>query len=1297
MKHWKTITHKFSIAVILLLGTSSTFLTAEPPPAPLTMEERAEAHLQLEKVRDSHRVWDAQRFGPKPPFDEAEGRHIASRVADETLRRCDALERLWGITFSGEDLQAELDRMVRDSLMPDRLREYFAALNGDPRLAGECLARPILAENTLRERLSNDDRFQGPIRAQAEREWSAVRTAANLDRTSGMRSRSEWILAEALGGEPEPIEGPTTLDRGAWEKLHAVLREKLGLPDASEEGDSPLKSGIAGPLREDDHGFTGIFVEEASDRRVAISTICWEKADFGTWWERSKSGFSARVAEPRHAYVIPNPNAVNRLILAGGDSWVSITGDGAPSARSEHVSVWTGSEMIVWGGWNGSSYLKSGGKYNPATDSWTATNSSSAPDGRRAFGGVWQADEGNLYVWGGYGGAALDTGGIYTPGSDSWRATCDTPACNTPQQRYYHAMIPSGWSAGDVTIWGGTSPDVNTGGDYFDNGSTIFWTPTDTADPDCPTPRKFHSAVDVTGWGTYMVPAMVIWGGYDRVNTGGRYRLEDYPTEPDNYWKPVNLDGAPVGRHNHAAIAVHRSSPDNDRMLVWGGYTAGVDSWNSEGGIYDPVYNAWTLMTTAGAPDGRQHPAAVWTGHEMIVWGGDRTSSVYDTGGRYDFTSDAWQATDTSDPQTPSARTKHTAVWADTGMIVWGGYDLTNRLGDGAMYVSCWTTPNTAASAAASDDDPCDYTGIEVVWDQDVSVWGDNGYTSGRGYVVRRNGSAVSTGGCAGTQAYGTTSCIDTTASTDVAHSYSVDYVNACGDASSISAGSATDQGASAPVVTVECTVTDVDGCTFSSGMEITWPQDPGGGWGDNGVGDRKYRVWRWDVLNGWQALGSQIDYGTTSYVDAVTLTGWNYIYRVRYINGCGLNAETADNGPVQDGQGLPPAVSQTASAFDDDACTHSGILVTWPQDCDDWGDGGTGDRYYRVRRSIDGVNFNPIGTNIDYGTTSYLDGGASPDQLTYYQVRYKNGCGLDADSANASATDEAAAAPSSLTNSESTDADKCLDGGIDITWTADPGDWGDGGVGTRTYDVLREGSPIATGMTYGTTSYNDPTGVNGTAYLYQVRYVNGCGLTADTEGSNSNDRPFTPDPPASNSTASDIDGCDPTGVLVTWDADPDGNWGDNGVGPHTYEVLRDGISLQSGIEYGTTQYTDTSGTANTSYQYTVRYWNCGGLYVETAGAAAADASDADPCAGIGGTLLLTKDPTDAILDWADSACGDLDHYRVYATNDPSAPFPVQWTPLSAPAASTETDALGSAYTTYKVVTVDACGNESPN
>ena len=73
----------------------------------------------------------------------------------------------------------------------------------------------------------------------------------------------------------------------------------------------------------------------------------------------------------------------------------------APSARVAHTAVWTdsGSEMIVWGGANSGSYLNTGGRYNPVTDTWTATGTTNAPSARFNHTAVWTGSE--MIVWGG--------------------------------------------------------------------------------------------------------------------------------------------------------------------------------------------------------------------------------------------------------------------------------------------------------------------------------------------------------------------------------------------------------------------------------------------------------------------------------------------------------------------------------------------------------------------------------------------------------------------------------------------------------------------------------------------------------------------------------------------------------------------------------------------------------------------------------------------------------------------------------------------------------------------------------
>ena len=84
----------------------------------------------------------------------------------------------------------------------------------------------------------------------------------------------------------------------------------------------------------------------------------------------------------------------------------------------------------------------------------------------------------------------------------------------------------------------------------------------------------------------------------------------------------------------------------------------------------DCTDDTWTAITTVNAPQARGTIGrGVWTGSEMIIWGGSNGTGL-NTGGRYDPSIDTWTATSTTNA--PSARGSHTLVWTGTEMIVWG-------------------------------------------------------------------------------------------------------------------------------------------------------------------------------------------------------------------------------------------------------------------------------------------------------------------------------------------------------------------------------------------------------------------------------------------------------------------------------------------------------------------------------------------------------------------------------------------------------------------------------------------------
>jgi N-acetylneuraminic acid mutarotase len=329
------------------------------------------------------------------------------------------------------------------------------------------------------------------------------------------------------------------------------------------------------------------------------------------------------------------------------DSWTATTTTNAPTARSGHTAVWTGSEMIVWGGSDGVNYFNTGGRYNPGTDSWTATSTTNAPTGRYGHTAVWTGSE--MIVWGGYDGSMyLNTGGRYNPITDSWTATSTT---NAPTGRYLHTAV---WTNSEMIIWAGRNENLLiTGGRY--NPNTDSWTNTSTTS--APVARVWHTAV-------WTGSEMIVWGGTDPdgeiLNTGGRYN----PSADG--WTATTTANAPSSRFRHTAVWA------GSEMIIWGGLNQNFVPVNT-GGRYDPGTDSWTATSTTNAPTPRASHTAVWTGSEMIVWGGGGDN----TGGRYCAQAAGPTPTPTPAPITLSAA-KRKVEGINTVRLTWSGATSTH-------------------------------------------------------------------------------------------------------------------------------------------------------------------------------------------------------------------------------------------------------------------------------------------------------------------------------------------------------------------------------------------------------------------------------------------------------------------------------------------------------------------------------------------------------------------------------------------------------------------------------------------
>ena len=366
------------------------------------------------------------------------------------------------------------------------------------------------------------------------------------------------------------------------------------------------------------------------------------------------------------------------------DTWTPLPLAGAPSARTSHHTVWTGTQMIIWGGLtSGIIPVNSGARYTPANNTWSPIAAAGAPSFAHGSQAVWAGN--HLVLWGGFTNVVVDGyeysvmvrgGARYNPASNTWLPVTTN---NAPQPRSRHCTVSTGT---EMIVWGGQSWWAN-----FDDGATYdpvndIWTSWLTPN----TRPRIGAQALWTG------SEMIIVGGYcddcwdvDRFEDGLRYRPSTYT------WSKV---------------ATNLTFSKRDGFtFTWGGSQALLwgDDFNT-GELYNPTNNTWS--TTTPGPSGdtteRTEETTIWTGKEMILWGGaNREGVLLRSGLAYNPATRGWRLLNVTGA--PSPRKGHTAIWTGTEMIIFGGITNGGLANTGARYnpvTDSWTPLPTNAAPA---------------------------------------------------------------------------------------------------------------------------------------------------------------------------------------------------------------------------------------------------------------------------------------------------------------------------------------------------------------------------------------------------------------------------------------------------------------------------------------------------------------------------------------------------------------------------------------------------------------------
>ncbi len=193
-----------------------------------------------------------------------------------------------------------------------------------------------------------------------------------------------------------------------------------------------------------------------------------------------------------------------------GDSWEQLPA--YPGTAVFDVSgAWVDGKFMVWGGQSGSGYLDEGYYFDP-TPSWTGGSwtaiSSSGLTARAAHTAM--ASDTQVLIWGGRQGTSTvySDGALWNPSDNTWTTL---GANDLTIGAAYDSM--SAWTGSEFFIFGGRSSSGVSGNSFFYDPASSTW----RDDPDS-TPDGRHGASVVYASGR---KELILFGGETSVGGGG--------------------------------------------------------------------------------------------------------------------------------------------------------------------------------------------------------------------------------------------------------------------------------------------------------------------------------------------------------------------------------------------------------------------------------------------------------------------------------------------------------------------------------------------------------------------------------------------------------------------------------------------------------------------------------------------------------------------------------------------------------------------------------------------------------
>jgi len=343
---------------------------------------------------------------------------------------------------------------------------------------------------------------------------------------------------------------------------------------------------------------------------------------------------------------------IGRATNAGKEARPAPTWQPLPGApivgRLGPGAVWTGTEMIVWGGSARSGEIErgyEGAAYNPATRTWRTIAPSPTGVQGGGVGVVWTGDE--MVVWASNSPDGPVGAAVYDPSTDSWRRL---PSGPLGKREGYSSV----WTGKELIVVGGSL------------GDTLAKPVAAALDPGTGSWRLLPALNRITG---LMPSPGVVWDGHEVFVLGSvcanyvsscTSTLLAYDPATDAL-RTIDLAKAPI-------------APQQQLRLIGVSGTDLVFSTEALAKMrifivrYDRTTGSWSRK---GASAPFPVPVGAYT---QTAWLGDRYVAADGSSGLqiYSLDTDTWQ-TITPGPSPLNSREGSAIVWTGTDLIAWSG------------------------------------------------------------------------------------------------------------------------------------------------------------------------------------------------------------------------------------------------------------------------------------------------------------------------------------------------------------------------------------------------------------------------------------------------------------------------------------------------------------------------------------------------------------------------------------------------------------------------------------------------